>query len=345
MHFAFIDLEKAYDRVPRDEVWYCMRKSGVSEVYVRVVQDMYRNSMTTIRSTVGYTEWFNVEVGLHQGSALSPFLFALVIDRITDEVRKDAPQNMMFADDIVLCGNTRNEVEEELELWREALERRGMKVSRGKTEYMHVNGEQDGTIVLGGVEIKKASEFKYLGSMVQSNGDSNSEVKKRIQAGWQNWRRASGILCDKRVPAKVKGKIYRTVVRPAILYGLETVGLRKRQASELEVAELRMLRFALGVTRMDMIENKYIRGTAHVRRLGDKLREGRLRWYGHVQRRNAEYVGRKVIEMELPGTRRRGRPKRRYLDAMNEDMATVGAREVDVQRRERWRRMICCGDP
>ncbi|KAK3529159.1 hypothetical protein QTP70_018112 [Hemibagrus guttatus] len=72
-------MEKAYDRVPREELWYCMRKSGVAEKYVRVVQDMYERSRTVVRCAVGQTEEFNVEVGLHQGSALSPFLFAMVI--------------------------------------------------------------------------------------------------------------------------------------------------------------------------------------------------------------------------------------------------------------------------
>ncbi|KAK3550987.1 hypothetical protein QTP70_011450 [Hemibagrus guttatus] len=70
-----------------------------------------------------------------------------------------------------------------------------------------------------------------------------------------------------------------------MLYGLETVSLRKRQESELEVAELKMLRFSMGMTRLDRIRNEYIRGTAHVGRLGDKVREARLRWFGHVQRR------------------------------------------------------------
>ncbi|KAK3514176.1 hypothetical protein QTP70_005260 [Hemibagrus guttatus] len=75
------DLEKAYDRVPREELWYCMRKSGVAEKYVRVVQDMYERSRTVMRCAVGQTEEFKVEVGLHQGSALSPFLFAMVMER------------------------------------------------------------------------------------------------------------------------------------------------------------------------------------------------------------------------------------------------------------------------
>ncbi|KAK3539708.1 hypothetical protein QTP70_012041 [Hemibagrus guttatus] len=290
------NLEKAYDRVPREELWYCMRKSGVAEKYVRVVQDMYERSRTVVRCAVGQTEEFNVEVGLHQGSALSPFLFAIVMDQLSEEVRQESPWTMMFADDIVICSESREQVEENLERWRFALERRGMKVSRSKTEYMCVNErEGSGTVRLQGEEVKKVQEFKYLGSTVQSNGECGKEVKKRVQAGWNGWRKVSGVLCDQKISARIKGKVYRTVVRAAMLYGLETVSLRKRQESELEVAELKMLRFSLGVTRLDRIRNEYIRGTAHVGRLGDKVREARLRWFGHVQRR--ERKGRELADM------------------------------------------------
>ncbi|KAK3514739.1 hypothetical protein QTP70_029689 [Hemibagrus guttatus] len=282
------DLEKAYDRVPREELWYCMRKSGVAEKYVRVVQDMYERSRTVVRCAVGQTEEFKVEVGLHQGSALSPFLFAIVMDQLSEEVRQESPWTMMFADDIVICSESREQVEESLERWRFALERRGMKVSRSKTEYMCVNErEGSGTVRLQGEEVKKVQEFKYLGSTVQSNGECGKEVKKRVQAGWNGWRKVWGVLCDRKISARIKGKVYRSVVRPAMLYGLETVSLRKRQESELEVAELKMLRFSLGVTRLDRIRNEYIRGTAHVGHMGDKVKEARLRWFGHVQRRES----------------------------------------------------------
>ncbi|KAK3572989.1 hypothetical protein QTP86_011856 [Hemibagrus guttatus] len=127
LHCVFVDLEKAYDRVPREELWYCMRNSGVAEKYVRVVQDMYERSRTVVRCAVGQTEEFNVEVGLHQGSALSPFLFAIVMDQLSEEVRQESPWTMMFADDIVICSESREQVEENLERWRFALERRGMK--------------------------------------------------------------------------------------------------------------------------------------------------------------------------------------------------------------------------
>ncbi|KAK3553431.1 hypothetical protein QTP70_003591 [Hemibagrus guttatus] len=214
LHCVFVDLEKAYDRVPREELWYCMRKSGVAEKYVRVVQDMYERSRTVVRCAVGQTEEFKVEVGLHQGSALSPFLFAMVMDQLSEEVRQESPWTMMFADDIVICSESREQVEENLERWRFALERRGMKVSRSKTKYMCVNErEGSGTVRLQGEEVKKVQEFKYLGSAVQSNGECGKEVKKRVQAGWNGWRKVSGVLCDQKISARIKGKVYKTVVR------------------------------------------------------------------------------------------------------------------------------------
>ncbi|MCJ8741831.1 hypothetical protein PDJAM_G00075300 [Pangasius djambal] len=333
---VFVDLEKAYDRVPREELWYCMRKSGVAEKYVRVVQDMYERSRTVVRCAVGQTEEFNVEVGLHQGSALSPFLFATVMDQLSEEVRQESLCTMMFVDEIVICSESREQVEENLERWRFALER--MKFSRSKTEYMCVNErEGSGTVRLQGEEMKKVQEFKYLGSTVQSNGECGKEVKKRVQAGWNGWRKVLGVLCDRKISARIKGKVYRTVVRPAMLYGLETMSLRKRQESELEVAELKMLSFSLGVTRLDRIRNEYIRGTAHVGCLGDKVREARLRWFGHVQRRESEYIDRRMLDMELPGSMQRGRPKRRYMELINEDMKLVGASVEDAEDRDRWR--------
>ncbi|XP_063842165.1 uncharacterized protein LOC135089912 [Scylla paramamosain] len=122
----------------------------------------------------------------------------------------------------------------------------------------------------------KVDEFRYLGSTVQSNGDCGREIKKRVQAGWNGWRKTPAVTCDRKVFARTKGKIYKTVLRSAMLYGMETVPLTKKQEAELEVAELKMLRFALGVARMDKIRNYYIRETTHVRRFRDQAREARL---------------------------------------------------------------------
>ena len=261
------------------------------------------------------------------------------MDRLTDEVRREPPWTMLFADDIVICEETREEVERRLESWKYALERRRM------NEYLCINGgNDDETVKMEDAKVPRVKEFKYLGSTVQESGGCEREVKKRVQAGWNGWRRVSGVICDRRLPARVKGKVYSSMVRPAMVYGLETVAVTKKQVEEMEVAEMKMLRFAMGVTRKDKIRNEYIRNTVKVEQLGMKMREGRLRWYGHVMRRDQEYVGRKMMEKELPG-KRRGRPKRRFLDVVKEDMGEVGVKETDVEDRKMWRMMIRCGHP
>ena len=171
------------------------------------------------------------------------------------------------------------------------------------------------------------------------------EVKRRIQAGWMNWKKVSGIVCDRKLSAKVKGKIYQSVIRSAMLYEVETVATTEKQLGQTEVAELKMVRWALGITSKDKTNNEFVRGTAKVAKLGDKLRGTRLRWYGHVRRREEGYVGKRMVKMTIPGKRKKGRPKRRWMDLVREDMEIVGAREGDEVDRVLWRRLSRCGDP
>ena len=125
----------------------------------------------------------------------------------------------------------------------------------------------------------------------------------------ENWKRVSGILCDRRISLRVKWKVYKTFVRPAMMYGVDTWAVKKTQEKKLDVAEMTMLRWMSGVTKLDRIRNERIRGTTKVGEISKKVHESRLMWYGHVLRRENEYVGKRVMAMEVPGKRRRGRPK------------------------------------
>ena len=109
-----------------------------------------------------------------------------------------------------------------------------------------------------GETVKKVEIFKYLGSVGSRDGSCEEEIRRRIQAGWLSWRKISGVLCDRKLSARVKGKMYKCVVRPVIMYGMETVAVTDKQVGKLEVTELKMFRWVLGVTREDKIRNKYI---------------------------------------------------------------------------------------
>ena len=114
---VIVDLEKAFDRIPRDLIWWRLRKKVVPEEYVHIIQDMYQACTTQVVTKKGETEYVPIEVGLHQRSALSPLLFIIIMDVLTENIEKDPPWVTMFADDLVRCAMTREEVEEDLETW------------------------------------------------------------------------------------------------------------------------------------------------------------------------------------------------------------------------------------
>ena len=220
--------QEAYDRVPREELWECMRQARVLECYVKSIQDMYKGARKSVRSVAGLTEELDVKVGLHKGSALSPFLLPIIMDMLTKDVKKEAPWDMMFVDDIALCREDKDELEVSLERWRRVFEGRGLKVSWEKTEYLQAGGTEQEAVYLQGEKLKKVDHFKYLGSVVSADGSCEEEIRRRVQAGWQSWRRTSGVLCNRKLSARLKGKIYKCVVRQAILYGMETVAVTGR---------------------------------------------------------------------------------------------------------------------
>ena len=138
---------------------------------------------------------------------------------------------------------------------------------------------------------------------------------------------------------KIKGKVYKTIVRPAMVYGAETWAVKKAHEKKMEVAEMKMLRWTCGVTRLDEISNEKIRGSTKVGEISKKVQQRRMRWYGHVMRRDEEYVGKKVMGIEVQGSRRRGRPKKRWADWVKDDLREKGLSGEEVYDRAAWRRL------
>ena len=296
-----------------------------------------------------------MKVGLHQGSALSPLLFIIIMDVLAEEARTKPPWAMLFADDLVLVSETVEEVEEELERWRALIENKGLTICRSKTEYL-VPSHQHGVVKLEGEPLPSVNcFFKYLGSVIYGCGGCGKDVDGRIKVAWSIWRDLSGVIYNKKVPMKLKSKLYKTVVRPAMVYGSECWAQRKQEEQRLHTTEMKMLRWSQGKTRKDRIKNEPIRGIARATPIKSVLTQKRLSWYGHVMRREETHITRRyghvmrreethitrsTLSMTVMGTRPRGRPKMRWLDRLKSDMRIYGINPEMATDREHWAVMV-----
>ncbi|KAF3653912.1 hypothetical protein FXO38_15424 [Capsicum annuum] len=159
-----------------------------------------------------------------------------------------------------------------------------------------------------------------LESKGQGNGDIDEDVSHRIGAGWMKWKLASGVLCDKKVPPKLKGKFYRVAVRPAMLYGVECCP-------------------------GDRVRNETIREKVGATPVENKMREVRLRWFGHVMRRGMDAPVRRCERLALDGFRRdRGRPKKYWGEVIRRDMEQLQLTEDMTLDRKIWKTRIRAED-
>ncbi|GFR73861.1 endonuclease-reverse transcriptase HmRTE-e01 [Elysia marginata] len=202
------------------------------------------------------------------------------------------------------------------------------------------------SLLRGGTPEKIAEVADWIGEQgteTKRGGGSETAVRARVKAAWQKWRELGPVIADKKIPTKLKTKLYTTVVRPVILYGAECWTTGVKEENILEKTEMRMLRRIKGVTLKDKMKSE---DTGIIKELGvgsikSKARESRLRWFGHVHRREQESNLRQVMDMEVPGRRPRGRLRwRSRLSGGPRHAGTAGG-----ARRCRRQRLLETTDP
>jgi len=403
LFFGFVDLEKAFDRVPRKVMTWALRTLGVEEWLIRVVMAMYERARTAVRTKDGNSGEFEVKVGVHQGSVLSPLLFVVVMEVLARRVKEGLPWELLYADDLVLIAESMDGLKEKMNKWKECMEAKGLKVNIGKTkvmasgkacgevertgkwpcavcrkgvgvnsiqctmcaEWVHrkcsgvrgsltsvaatfkckvcIEGAADEGIVeldLGdGVKLEGVKTFCYLGDMLNGEGGSDSSTVARVRCAWKKFRELSGVLTKRGVSLKLKGKVYATCVRSTMIYGSETWVLNMEQQQRLERVEMRMVRWMCGVSLRERKTNDDLRKMMGIESVMDVVKRNRLRWLGHVLRKDESDWVRGVLEMSVVGSRGRGRPRKTWLKVVEEEMWARGLRRGDAENREKWRRL------
>ena len=210
---------------------------------------------------------------------------------------------------------------------------------------MRMNTEDIAHVDMDGSELTDDPSFKYLGSMTTKDADCQKDVTSRIGKGLMKWRSLTGVMCDKKMPNKLKGKVYRSIIRPVMMYAGETWALRKTQEHQIDVAEMKMLRWSMGISRKERIRNEHVRKQMGVRPISEKIQGARLRWFGHIERRDENYVGKVAANIHIDGKRNRGRPRTSWRSTVCKDLKQLGIEAELALKRKQWREETLMADP
>jgi hypothetical protein len=163
----------------------------------------------------------------------------------------------------------------------------------------------------------------------------------RVRAGWMKFRELNGVFCGKKWSLSMKGKVYMTCVRPVMTYGSETWVLKKEDEGVLQRAERAMVRMMFGIKLRERKSSSLLSAMAGLNEdIVTVVRKSRLRWYGHVMRRDKQVGIRRVSDFEVSGAIGRGHPWTSWQEQVNTDMTKWGLQHCDVVDRARWRRAV-----
>ena len=201
--------------------------------------------------------------------------------------------------------------------------------------YKDMNVVDNNNIVL-----KQVDGFKYLGVMLSEKGGSGMAMRAQVNAAWLKWKEMSGVIYDKRMPRKLKVKLYKAVIRPVLTYGAEMWTLRTKEENALEATEMRLLRRLKGVTLLDLIRCEDITKEMDVDPIIEKIRAARLRWFGHTVRMSKNNLVKLAWKMEVDERRLTRRPRKRWSDNIKEDLSRKGLTQEDALEKTSWRERI-----
>ena len=206
-------------------------------------------------------------------------------------------------------------------------------------ETRQVNNQVNGLHIDGhGYEI--VDKLCYLGDMLSQEGDCEHAILKRIQAGWLKFRDLSCLLIGKGMSLKSKGILYSTCIRPAMLYGSETWPTKIEDISKMQRSKIRMLRWMVGVSLSERQSNECVRSMLAIDDIAEVMQQNRLRWFGHVERRDELCWIKRIETLQVDGDGVKGRPRKRWREVLKEDMRKKGLCREDAWDRSRWRRML-----
>lgn len=240
LHLLFVDFEKAYATVRRKYLWPVLTEFGIPQKLIQLIKECMNNSKCKIKVGTVISDSFEVQSGVRQGDGLSPILFNFVLEKALQKLRNEnigislgnGKINLLaYADDIVLLGQTEDDIKKLFRLLVEETRITGLKINSDKTKYMNISRTSNnrGSLIIDDWEFQKVTEFKYLGSIINETGLFGKEIEHRLVTANKCYYSLHKLLSSKLLSRLSKLRCYKTIILPTLLYCCETWILTKKQ--------------------------------------------------------------------------------------------------------------------
>lgn len=354
LYILFVDFEKAFDQIKSKKILEMLIIRGVDQKIINILQDVYEKSKLEVELD-GEVAEIEVQKGVRQGDSASPILFIGVLQMILDQMEWDnlglningvALNKLEFADDVVLIGKNKNELETMIVTLEDKCKEYGLKINESKCKIMIVEKEEsEGEYVqeeeeffkIGNMRVGRERHFVYLGQQISIEGQW-SEIRKRCAIGWKTLLKNRTIFKSK-VKIELKRKLWEMTVLPALTYACETWTLSNKVINKLRTTVRAMERYIIGKTRRDRIRNVIIRRKTGFKDIIKVVLERKWKWAGHIARCKDNRWTKTIMDWYPREKKRdRGRPSDKWDKEMRKVCGGVTWRRVADQRGE-WKRM------
>lgn len=323
-HMAFIDLEKAFDRVDRHVLWNIMRDRGYPQQLIQTVQSLYYRTRIAVKNEDKISETILTDQGVRQGCSLSPTLFNIYIDDLIRKWKKVVDPGLkisqgkylnalLYADDVIIIQNAENKLQRSIHKLNDTCKEYNMRISIAKTKVMAFRGLEPirTKIAIENKCIEQINKFNYLGNSISY--DKECDVDNKLQ----KFQRICGTInqaLKNKARRETKMKFYKVMAEPTLSYGSELWTVTKKQESKIQASEMKFLRQVKGCTRQDRIRNEEIRGELDIYNMNQRLKNYKQQWWEHIERMDDTRLPKIIRQYKPLGRRSVGRPRGRWDD-------------------------------
>lgn len=332
VHIAFIDYEKAFDRIKHQKMMHVLRKVGVDDKDIKIIANLYWHQTANVRVENETTDDIEIKRGVRQGCVLSPILFNLYSEEILAEALNESQEgiringeiinNIRYADDTVLLADSIGDLQALLFKVHSTSKNMGLNMNISKTKYMIISKTPPSNnlqILLDKRTIEQVHQYKYLGCWVNDKWDISQEIKVRIETARSAFCKMRPVLSNRNINLKLRVRIAQCYVFSVLLYGVEGWTLTKKLSSKLEAFEMWVYRRILKISWTERVRN-----TEVSERIGKqaeilhKVKTRKLQYFAHVMRNEKYRILQLVMQGKIVGKRRPGKRKTSWLKNLRE---------------------------